>query len=198
MTKRLDPAATGRLYAPVPVSSPDEKWRDAVGFEGRYLVSSKGRLYGMYSGNFLRPNKTRRGYLRTSFRAPAKSTGQRYVGVHAVVAAAFIGPCPDGLEVNHKNGIKTDNRVENLEYGTHRYNVKHAYDIGLSKGGRGSKLDANKVRELRRMWAEAERTVSKRGKPIIKKGELRKIADHFGIATAYVHNVCVGDGWSSL
>jgi hypothetical protein len=53
--------------------------------------------------------------------------------VHRIVAAAFIGPCPDGLEINHKNGIKLDNRAENLEYTTRSANMKHAYDSGLRR-----------------------------------------------------------------
>lgn len=59
--------------------------------------------------------------------------GSKTVPVHRLVATAFLGP-PDGRIVNHKNGVKSDNRVSNLEWCTHSENVKHAYDIGLHPG----------------------------------------------------------------
>jgi hypothetical protein len=197
MTKRLDPAITGRLYAPVPESTPDEEWRDAVGFEGLYLVSSKGRAYGFYSHNFVRMTLTKKGYLRTNFKDHNKKNV--YVSAHALTAAAFIGPCPDGEEVNHKNTIKSDNRVENLEYGTHGHNIKHAYDHGLIRTwDRGIKLDVSDVAEIRRLWSSAEKTTSKRGRVIIKRGERAKIAKRFGVAPEYVHVIVRGGAWPCL
>lgn len=196
MTKRLDPKITGRLYAPTPVSTPDEEWRDVVGFEGRYIVSSKGRFYGLYSHNFVRMTLVGTGYLRTNFRNPAGD--YRYVGAHAMVAAAFIGPCPEGEEVNHKNGIKTDNRVENLEYGTHSHNIKHSYDTGL-RGPvcNGGKVNRQQVTQIRELWKSAAKTVSKRGRVMIKRGERTKIAQRFGIAPEHVHHIVTGKAWPS-
>lgn len=57
--------------------------------------------------------------------------GKRHAMVHHLVATAFIGEKPDGLMVNHKDGNKQNNRVENLEYVTHQQNTKHAFDMGL-------------------------------------------------------------------
>lgn len=49
-----------------------------------------------------------------------------------LVLAAFLGPCPEGHEVNHKNGRKDDDRLSNLEYVTHAENIRHSYEIGTS------------------------------------------------------------------
>lgn len=53
--------------------------------------------------------------------------------VHRVVLQAFLGPCPLGHEVNHVNGVKSDNRAENLEYVTRSANVAHAYGIATTR-----------------------------------------------------------------
>ncbi len=75
----------------------------------------------------------------------------RAVSVHKLVAEAFYGPS-FGLEVNHKNGIRSDNRVVNLEYATRSENAQHSYDTGLqsAKGEDNgqAKLNNQAVREI--------------------------------------------------
>jgi len=63
-----------------------------------------------------------------------KSSKKEYVyhgtsSVHRFVLEAFIGPCPPGHECNHKNGVKNDNRLENLEWVTKSENTKHSYRV---------------------------------------------------------------------
>jgi hypothetical protein len=52
--------------------------------------------------------------------------------IHRLVAHAFLGARPDGLQINHKSGVKSDNRVENLEYITPGENTRHAIAAGLA------------------------------------------------------------------
>src|ERR1700721_4570883 len=139
MSVRKDPSLTGKLYGPRPQSTMLEEWRDIPGYEYMYLVSNLGRIYSINREVFFRPSPNCRGYHRTIL--GNKEMGYWDVRVHTLVALTFLGRCPKGKEINHKNGIKADNRAVNLEYIIHRNNVQHAYDNGLRKriGGENGK-----------------------------------------------------------
>lgn len=88
-----------------------------------------------FPGKILKPLSMGQGYLSVALVAEG-AVFRRYI--HRLVAAAFIGPCPDRHEVNHLNGNKTDNRAGNLEYVTRSGNVRHALDTGLKIPKRGA------------------------------------------------------------
>ena len=140
----------------VPLLLPAEEWRDIPGYEGQYQASSLGRIRSLdrtityrkgyaehrvfYPGKVLKPCSTRtRPYLKVTL------SRKRDQEVHALVAAAFHGPCPEGCEVLHINGCLTDNRPENLRYDTHSENL---HDIYL-QGGKAKKLTAEDVFQIR-------------------------------------------------
>ena len=124
-----------------------EIWRDIKGYEG-YQVSNCGRVRSSYKGGrILKPNIVRCGY---SVVALYRDKKQHYTTVHRLVALAFI-PNPDNKpQVNHIDGDKTNNHVNNLEWVTAAENIHHADALGL-RGRRSprAKLTDEQVRFIR-------------------------------------------------
>jgi hypothetical protein len=111
-----------------------EEWRPVVGYERDYEVSSQGRVrrlsggQGATAGRLHKLTPNAGGYPHVTLWAGGRSKTHR---VHRLVARAFLGEPPEGYAVNHRNGIKVDNRPENLEWVTWDENNRHALATGL-------------------------------------------------------------------
>lgn len=171
-----------------------EEWRPVVGYEGFYSVSNYGvirrdrKASGTRVGNLLKVNDNGNGYSNCCLSAYGK---QRTKLVHVLVAQAFLGPAPDGLEVNHLNGVKHDNRVCNLEYVTGSQNILHAIHVlgnwpvttrGEAKGN--SVLNDSKVRQIKQMRRDGK--------------SVSEIAKHLGLYYSIVHCVVSGKTWKHV
>lgn len=145
------------------MSYPEEEWKPVVGLEGHYEVSNLGRVRSARTKRGKVTGRNDRGYTIVRLWRDGKP---KAYSVHRMVARAFLGPCPDGHEVNHKDGKRNNAAVENLEYLTHSDNMLHAYKSGLLKAATGPKdrsgwtiawnahprkLDEEKVRAIREM-----------------------------------------------
>jgi hypothetical protein len=120
----------------------NEKWAPVKGYEGFYEVSHTGKVNGIdrmvVSKKGLSRKKSREiktrvnndGYIEVRLSKNGKTTT---TFIHILIAKAFIPNPLSKSEVNHINGIKADNRIENLEWSTHSENIKHAYKMGLLK-----------------------------------------------------------------
>ena len=121
-----------------------EIWKDIPGYEGYYQVSNIGNVRSMdrwikRSGGvgdlhvkekILANCTSRHGYVQLSLHKDKKS---KKIFAHVLVMLAFVGEKTKGNDVNHINGIKNDNRLENLEYCTRSENMIHAFNNGLCK-----------------------------------------------------------------
>lgn len=166
-----------------------EIWKDIPGYEGKYQVSNLGRIKSLKRKVLGKNPYTGKPFMRTvneRILRPARfckcghlsiPLGKGVCGkpIHRLVMEAFVGKAPPGMEVLHRNGIPTDNRLTNLRYGTRTENILDVY----YQGKRWRKLSIEDVeeirfglycgicgRELARMYNVAESAISsiKRGR----------------------------------
>lgn len=100
-----------------------EIWRDIKGYDGKYQVSSWGRIYNTKYGRFVAPEETRKGYLRVDLFD--EGGNRKHHKVHRLVAKAFIVNPENKPQVNHKDGNKRNNSITNLEWVTNEENLAH-------------------------------------------------------------------------
>ena len=129
------------------MKSQKEIWRDIIGFENFHQVSNQGRIRSLdrqisrrgnicnIKGKILKLQTHECGYKILMLR---KHNTCRHFRVHRLVVEHFIGKIPYKMEVNHKNGIKSDNQVENLEIVTRLENARHSFrKLGRASGMKG-------------------------------------------------------------
>jgi len=164
-----------------------EIWKDIDGFEVYYQVSNLGRVMSFHgkSTRIISGSKAGSGYTKIIFRGGGKDE-HRYL--HRIVASAFIPNHQGKRCVNHKNGIKNDNRVSNLEWVTHSENKKHAASelfVGIGENNGYNTLTENDVLQIRSIY---------------EQGWLSqyKIANAYKVSVMTINRAIRGISWSHI
>lgn len=176
------------------MDSKSEEWRQVVGYEGYYSVSSIGRVRSesrtvphrgcgsvRIAGKMKNTAPNSWGYKQAKL--CRNGSGELRL-VHRLVVEAFSGPIPAGMEINHKNGVKTDNRLCNLEVVTPKENIHHAHASGLTSNRgdthRMAKLCRESVAEIRLRAGETTQAA---------------LANEYGVSPSTISRVLSGDVW---
>jgi len=106
-----------------------ETWKDINGYEGIYKINNLGVITRASNNKCIKPFVTEKGYVKIRLHKNGKCS--RFL-VHRLLMIAFVDKPIDKDDVNHINGIKTDNRLANLEWCTRQENIIHSFKNGLS------------------------------------------------------------------
>ena len=160
-----------------------EEWRTVDGWP--YEVSSLGRVRRSGTKHVTK-GFNHAGYVRHCL---ANGPVHRNRTAHILVLEAFVGLRPPQHECNHKDGVKTNNRLTNLEWVTKSENNRHAFALGLNRTygeySRSGRLTAKDVIAIRTMRAETNKTT-------------REIAVIFGISDSHVRDIVRLKRWRRL
>jgi hypothetical protein len=152
---------------------------------GRIFCLRDGRIFNALTGREFKYSVNNGGYNTTGFRS--RRDGKHVaISQHQAIWVYFNGTIPRGLEINHRNGRKSDNRLSNLELVTRTENNKHAFRIGLKPkywGDRAPKrkLSEADVREIKKLLAA--------GIP------QKNIAAQYGVARNTISSIKIGASW---
>lgn len=173
-----------------------ERWKPVKGEELRYEVSDLGRIRSfkrvvragwssrIIQPRILKPVNNGKGYLTVVL----SNKKQRYI--HRIVAETFLKKHSKNTQVNHKDGIKNNNKLSNLEWVSNSENLKHSYKIGThtpmnQKGENNPRARLNKI-EVLKIKRLRMRNVS-----------VKKIAKIYNVTIYHVYNITNGHSWKN-
>lgn len=154
--------------------------------DGRYLISNKGVVLNAWTGRRIKPWVTRGGYEQVHLCTINGRVGKT---IHSLVAKAFI-PNPNNFySINHKDGDKLNNSVNNLEYCSLGDNIRHAHKTGLVPSRKGSNCGSSKLTE------EQVRDIKVMLQTDISQKDISKL---FNVEASTISQINRGFSWSHI
>ncbi len=168
-------------------------WKPVHDFQGLYEVNNFGQVRRIHKDHrakskyhILKPCKKRNGYVQVTLSRHCKF---KYVGIHTLVLEAFDCPRPNNQQCNHKDGDKTNNRLENLEWVTKSENEKHKFAMHPKCCIKGSKSPMAKLND--------EDVVIIKSR--IRDGEsCCRIAKDYKVSDACIYHIAKGRHWRHI
>ncbi len=158
-----------------------------VNYEGLYSINSDGQIFSHKRNKILKPIKRKDKYLVCCL---YKNRQAKTLRIHRLVLLAFIGYPPKyKLDCNHKNGIRSDNRVSNLEWCSRSENIKHSYRVlnrqPTKNHGINSKVTEKDVLQIRRLYVTGRYTQ-------------KQLGQTFNIDRTQISNIILRKCWKYL
>lgn len=167
----------------------DEIWKPLIDFPN-YEVSNFGNVKSLTKikrGSNLSPSSRKKGYLQVQI---CRNNTVRSMYIHRMVWQTFMGEIPNGMEINHKDGNKHNNHIDNLECVTPQQNSQHSWSLGLCiptqgmRSGR-AKLTDDLVREIRFRYENEDISQP-------------KLAREYGVSKTLIWDVVSGNRWKHV
>ena len=158
-----------------------EAWRGVPDFAGLYEVSNMARIRNLRNGRFLAGTRYSTGYFVVCLSSGGVVTRR---SVHRVVASAWLGPAPHGHQVDHIDGVRTNNVLSNLRYLTPKENIRATVDRGANAFGERngqSRLTYAQVETIRQAASSGGRFWGP-----------KKYAEDFGVSLSCVRRAASG------
>lgn len=163
-----------------------EIWKPVVGYEGLYSVSDQGRVRRDTSGRIRKPVCGSKGYAQATLSRDNKA---RTFLTHRLVMLAHVGPCPDDLEVCHRDGDRSNPALTNLRYDTRSANLLDRREHGTASTNAG---ETNGQAKLTEDDVKAIRAYPR------FKGSRDDIAQAYGLNKSYISCIRTGKAWQHL
>jgi len=162
------------------------KSKDIVGYEGVYKIFEDGKVWSYRRKRFIKTPKDKDGYRRATLCLDRKV---KNMTMHRWLYQTFVGEIPKTHQINHKDGNKLNNKLENLELVTPKENTIHAWKHGLSNKQLGIKCSASKlkdkdIRKIRELYSQGT--------------SQNKIAEILNVHQTNIHYILIGKTWSHV